>query len=60
MAPVEGAERWPALEYGTREWQKIYFRLRNSVEGYNGYTKNPLAEAIEASGSRLINSGHRN
>jgi hypothetical protein len=42
------------LEYGDDQWQKVYFRLRNSVEGYNGYAKNPLAEAIEASGFRRI------
>lgn len=54
VAPAEGAKHWQPLEYGTPEWQKIYFRLRNSVEGYNGYAKNPLAEAIEASGSRRI------
>src|SRR5262249_39766802 len=36
------------------EWQKVYFRLRNSVEGYNGFAKNPLTEAIEQAGSRHI------
>ncbi|MFF8843443.1 hypothetical protein ACF08N_12035 [Streptomyces sp. NPDC015127] len=54
LAPAEGAKHWQALEYGDAEWQKVYFRLRNSVEGYNGYAKNPLAEAIEAAGSRRI------
>lgn len=49
-----GAKQWQALEYGTEEWQKIYFRLRNSVEGFNGFAKNPLAESIEASGTRRI------
>ncbi|MGW2895911.1 hypothetical protein ACWDAO_15145 [Streptomyces sp. NPDC001212] len=29
-------------------------RLRNSIEGYNGYAKNPLAEGIESAGSRRI------
>ncbi|MEU4492774.1 hypothetical protein AB0F96_04760 [Streptomyces sp. NPDC023998] len=54
VAPTAGAKHWQALEYGDEEWQKVYFRLRNSVEGYNGYAKNPLAEAIEASGTRRI------
>lgn len=54
LAPAEGAKHWQSLEYGSDEWQKVYFRLRNSVEGYNGYAKNPLAEAIEASGTRRI------
>ncbi|MER7837271.1 hypothetical protein ABTY98_15510 [Streptomyces sp. NPDC096040] len=54
VSPEAGAKQWQALEYGGPEWQKIYFRLRNSVEGYNGYAKNPLAEGIEAAGSRRI------
>ena len=54
VSPEAGAKPWKALEYGGPEWQKVYFRLRNSVEGYNGYAKNPLAEGIEAAGSRRI------
>ncbi|WP_405881054.1 hypothetical protein OG762_22130 [Streptomyces sp. NBC_01136] len=54
VSPEAGAKHWQSLEYGSPEWQKIYFRLRNSVEGYNGYAKNPLAEGIEAAGSRRI------
>ncbi|MFF0012785.1 hypothetical protein [Streptomyces sp. NPDC005374] len=54
IGPEAGAKQWQSLEYDGPQWQKIYFRLRNSVEGYNGYAKNPLAEAIEAAGSRRI------
>ncbi|MFH8564612.1 hypothetical protein [Streptomyces sp. NPDC017988] len=54
VPPEAGAKYWQALEYGGKEWQKVYFRLRNSVEGYNGYAKNPLAESIEAAGSRRL------
>ncbi|MFE1308299.1 hypothetical protein [Streptomyces sp. NPDC058755] len=54
ISPETGAKHWQALEYGGPEWQKVYFRLRNSVEGYNGYAKNPLAEGIESAGSRRI------
>ncbi|MEU3522181.1 hypothetical protein ABZ770_44340 [Streptomyces sp. NPDC006654] len=54
VGPEAGAKQWQALEYGGPEWQKIYFRLRNSVEDYNGYAKNPFAEGIEAAGSRRI------
>ncbi|MFE6757860.1 hypothetical protein ACFVDQ_30375 [Streptomyces sp. NPDC057684] len=54
LAPAEGSKHWQALEYGGEQWQKVYFRLRNSVEGYNGYAKSPLAEAIEAAGGRRI------
>ncbi|MET7538427.1 hypothetical protein [Streptomyces sp. NPDC005349] len=54
LAPAEGSKHWQALEYGGEQWQKVHFRLRNSVEGYNGYAKSPLAEAIEAAGGRRI------
>lgn len=54
LAPTDGAKHWQALEYGDEEWRKVYFRLRNSVEGFNGYAKNPLGEGIEAAGSRRI------
>ncbi|MFC4612202.1 hypothetical protein ACFO9E_31270 [Streptomyces maoxianensis] len=45
LAPTSEAMHWQALEYGDEEWRKIYFRLRNSVEGFNGYAKNPSARA---------------
>ncbi|MGW8685689.1 hypothetical protein ACWGNN_32585 [Streptomyces sp. NPDC055817] len=54
LAPAEGSKHRQALEYGGEQRQKVYFRLRNSVEGYNGYAKSPLAEAIEAAGGRRI------
>lgn len=54
LAPEEGAKHWQALDYGDEQWQKIYFRLRNSIEGFNGFAKSPLAEAIESSRSRPI------
>jgi hypothetical protein len=52
--PAEGSKHWQALDYGGEQWQRVYFRLRNSVEGYNGYAKSPLAEAIEAAGGRRL------
>jgi hypothetical protein len=54
VAPEEGAKHWQTLAYGDEEWQKVYFRLRNSIEGWNGYAKNPLAESIEQAGRRRI------
>jgi hypothetical protein len=50
----EVAQMLLGMRHGSPEWQKIYFRLRNSVEGYNGYAKDPLAEGIESAGSRRI------
>ena len=32
----------------------MYFRLRNSVEGINGYAKDPLYERLEDAGTRRI------
>ncbi|MFF2512246.1 hypothetical protein [Streptomyces sp. NPDC058086] len=54
VSPESSAKHWQALEYGGPEWQKIYFRLRNSVRGCNGCAKNPLVEGIDAAGSRRI------
>ncbi|WP_133305648.1 hypothetical protein [Streptomyces sp. AcE210] len=54
LVPVEGSKYWQALEYGGEQRQKVYFQLCNSVEGYNGYAKSPLAEAIEAAGGQRI------
>ncbi|MGW1507343.1 hypothetical protein ACWCQW_54970 [Streptomyces mirabilis] len=54
IRPKTGVKHWQSLDYGGPEWQKVYFRLRNSVEGDNGYAKNPLAEGIESAGSRRI------
>lgn len=54
LAPEEGAKHWQALDYGDEQWRKICFRLRDSVEGFNGFAKSPLAEAIESSRSRPI------
>ncbi|MET7514671.1 hypothetical protein ABZS88_14580 [Streptomyces sp. NPDC005480] len=54
LAPAEGSKHWQALDYEGEQWQRVYFRLRNSVEGYNGYAKSPLAEAIEAAGGRRL------
>ncbi|MFJ6897101.1 hypothetical protein [Streptomyces hokutonensis] len=54
IGPETGAKTWQALKYGGPEWQKIYFRLQNSVEGCNGYAKNALTKASQSAGSRRI------
>ncbi|WP_405595415.1 hypothetical protein OG741_04680 [Streptomyces sp. NBC_01410] len=41
VAPAAGAKHWQALEYGDEEWQKVYFRLRNSVEGLQRLREEP-------------------
>ncbi|MEV6104461.1 hypothetical protein AB0M28_07035 [Streptomyces sp. NPDC051940] len=48
-----GAQHHQALPYGSEDWQRVYFRLRNSVEHFNGYAKDPLYEAIEQPSRRI-------
>ncbi|MBR7831723.1 hypothetical protein KDL01_00540 [Actinospica durhamensis] len=54
IPPEAGAKHAQDLAYGGEEWAKIYFRLRNSVEGINGFAKDPVHEAIEAGATRRI------
>lgn len=54
VPPESGAKLWQPLQYGTEEWQRVYFRLRNSIEGINGYAKDPLHERLESGGTRRI------
>ncbi|MFJ5305191.1 hypothetical protein [Streptomyces sp. NPDC088350] len=54
LPPEAGANLWQPLQYGTAEWQRVYFRLRNAIEGMNGFAKDPLRERIEPGGTRRI------
>lgn len=54
IPPEAGAKHAQDLAYGSAEWAKIYFRLRNSIEGLNGFAKDPVHEAIEAGATRRI------
>ncbi|MEU3280283.1 hypothetical protein [Streptomyces antibioticus] len=54
VPPEAGANLWQPLQYGSEAWQRVYFRLRNSVEGINGYAKDPLYERLEDPGTRRI------
>ncbi|MEU0677916.1 hypothetical protein ABZ330_34555 [Streptomyces sp. NPDC006172] len=54
VPPEAGASLWQPLQYGSEAWQRVYFRLRNSVEGINGYAKDPLYERLEDAGTRRI------
>ncbi|MCW2888162.1 MAG: hypothetical protein JWL58_5024 [Streptosporangiaceae bacterium] len=54
VAPEHGAKHWQPLAYGSREWQKIHPRLRNTSEGLHGYAKNDAHEAIERSQGRRM------
>lgn len=54
LPPEAGANLWQPLQYGTEEWQRVYFRLRNAIEGMNDFAKDPLREHIEPGGTRRI------
>lgn len=54
VPPQAGANLCQPLQYGREAWQRIYFRLRNSIEGINGFAKDPLHEDLESSGTRRI------
>jgi hypothetical protein len=51
--PSAGAKFRQALPYKTKEWQATY-NLRNTVEGFNGYVKDPNREALGDPGRRRI------
>ncbi|MEV5784290.1 hypothetical protein AB0L42_25250 [Streptomyces sp. NPDC052287] len=54
IPPEAGPNLWQPLQYGSEAWQRVYFRLRNSVEGINGYAKDTLYERLEEPGTRRI------
>ncbi len=54
IPPQAGASQWQATQYGGDEWQRVYFRLRNAIEGINGFGKDPLHERMEAAGTRRV------
>ncbi|MGW6390586.1 hypothetical protein ACWFR1_08770 [Streptomyces sp. NPDC055103] len=54
LPPEAGAQLWQPLQYGTEDWQRVYFRLRNAIEGMNGFGKDPLYERLESGGTRRI------
>lgn len=54
LPPEAGAKHSQQLPYGSSDWARVYFRLRNSVEGLNAFTKDPVHEAIEAGATRRI------
>ncbi|MFI1890517.1 hypothetical protein [Streptomyces jumonjinensis] len=54
LPPEAGTQLWQPLQYGTTEWQRVYFRLRNAIEGMNGFGKDALYEHLESGGTRRI------
>ncbi|MFE1248970.1 hypothetical protein [Streptomyces sp. NPDC058735] len=54
LGSVRSSALLQPLRYGSEAWQRVYFRLRDSVEGIDGYAKDPLYERIEDAGTRRI------
>ena len=54
VAPEQGAKFAQELPYASGEHRRIYATLRNSIEGMNGYLKDPAFEALGQAGRRRI------
>ncbi|MFK4099500.1 hypothetical protein ACI2L1_05340 [Streptomyces sp. NPDC019531] len=54
IPPETGAQHHQALAHGSPDWRRVYFRLRNSAEDFNGFSKDPTYEAIKQPGTRRI------
>jgi len=54
IPPGAGARYRQDLPYATPAWQARYATLRNTIEGLNGYAKDPAHEALAQPGRRRI------
>jgi hypothetical protein len=54
IAPDTGGRYRQDLPYGTPAWQARYATLRNTIEGLNGYAKDPAHEALAQPGRRRV------
>lgn len=54
IAPDVGARYRQDLPYGTHTWQTRYATLRNTIEGLNGYAKDPAHQALALPGRRRV------
>jgi hypothetical protein len=54
IAPDTGARYRQDLPYGTPAWHTRYATLRNTIEGLNGYAKDPAHEALAQPARRRI------
>lgn len=48
------AKYFQDLPYQSAEWQAVYGTLRNTIEGFNGFTKSPTEENTEEPARRRI------
>ena len=54
VAPDVGARYRQDLAFGTEEWARTYATYRNTIEGLNGYLKDPAHEALAEAGRRRV------
>jgi hypothetical protein len=54
VAPDIGARYRQDLPYGSPAWQARYATLRNTIEGLNGYAKDPAHQALAQPGRRRV------
>jgi len=54
IAPDAGARYRQDLPYGSAAWHARYATLRNTIEGLNGYAKDPAHQALAQPGRRRV------
>jgi len=54
IAPDTGARYRQDLPYGSPAWHKSYATLRNTIEGLNGYAKDPAHQALAQPARRRV------
>ena len=54
IAPGTGARYRQDLPYGSPAWQARYATLRNTIEGLNGYAKDPAHQALAQPARRRV------
>ena len=54
IAPDVGARHRQPLAFGTQQWARRYATLRNTIEGLNGYLKDPAHEALSQPARRRV------
>jgi hypothetical protein len=54
IAPDVSARFAQSLSFGTQLWARHYATLRNTIEGWNGFAKDPAHEALAEPGRRRV------
>jgi hypothetical protein len=54
IAPDVGARFAQSLSFGSEEWARHYATLRNTIEGWNGFAKDPAHEALAQPARRRV------